>query len=222
MAPSRTSTVKSKHATNKSGIKNSKTISRSKSDGVSKPRSEKSKKTQSKGVKLGSNATGHVKKKRRVYTEKELGIPTLNMITPVGVEKPKGGKKGKVFVDDKVCSSPSFFLFLKCMAAHFLCVKESMMTILAMVNADKEGQIESKMMKARQMEEIREARKVEAEKRQEMRKSKLDEAKDGLRKKRKRAAAEKNAEEGGDGVDVRKEAAAGTRPLRKKKSVSFV
>lgn len=42
------------------------------------------------------------KKKKRVYTEKELGIPQLNMITPVGVTKPKGQKKGKVFVDDKV------------------------------------------------------------------------------------------------------------------------
>ncbi len=48
------------------------------------------------------------------------------MIVPAGVQKPKGMKKGKVFVDDQ----------------------ESMMTILAMVNADKEGQIESKMMKA--------------------------------------------------------------------------
>ena len=42
------------------------------------------------------------KKKKRVYTEKELGIPQLNMITPVGVELPKGKKKGKVFVDDQV------------------------------------------------------------------------------------------------------------------------
>ena len=47
------------------------------------------------------------------------------------------------------------------------------MTILAIVNADKEGQIESKMVKARQMEEIREARRKEAEARQEQRKSKL-------------------------------------------------
>lgn len=47
------------------------------------------------------------------------------------------------------------------------------MTILAIVNANKEGQIESKMMKSRQMEEIREARKKEAEARQEQRKSKL-------------------------------------------------
>lgn len=47
------------------------------------------------------------------------------------------------------------------------------MTILAIVNADKEGQIESKMMKSRQMEDIREARKKEAEARQEHRKSKF-------------------------------------------------
>lgn len=90
------------------------------------------------------------------------------------------------------------------------------MTILAMVNADKEGQIESKMMKARQMEEIREARKAEAEKRQEMRKSKLDETKEGMRKKRKRNTAGDDGEE-----NVRSEAIAGTKPLKKKKSVSF-
>lgn len=47
------------------------------------------------------------------------------------------------------------------------------MTILAMVNAEKEGQIESKLMKARQMEEIREAKRKEAEARQEQKKSKL-------------------------------------------------
>jgi hypothetical protein len=48
-----------------------------------------------------------------------------------------------------------------------------MMTILAIVNAEKEGQIESKMMKSRHMEEIREARKKEAEARQEKKKSSL-------------------------------------------------
>ena len=90
------------------------------------------------------------------------------------------------------------------------------MTILAMVNADKEGQIESKMMKARQMEEIREARKAEAEKRQEIRKSKLDETKEGLRKKRKRSTAGEGEKE-----NTRGDAAAGTRPLKLKKSVAF-
>lgn len=42
-----------------------------------------------------------------------------------------------------------------------------------MVNAEKEGQIESKMMKARQLEEIREAKRREAEARQAKKKSKL-------------------------------------------------
>jgi len=42
------------------------------------------------------------KKKQRVYTDKELGIPQLNKITPAGVQKPRGKKKGKVFVDDRV------------------------------------------------------------------------------------------------------------------------
>lgn len=100
MAPSRTSTVKSKHATNGSGIRNSKTSNKSKSqsgDGVSKPK----KKSEKSG---GPAKSGPAKKKkRRIYTEKELGVPALNMITPVGVEKPKGKKKGKVFVDDRVC-----------------------------------------------------------------------------------------------------------------------
>lgn len=49
------------------------------------------------------SAPGPIKKKRRVYTDEELGIPKLNMITPVGVELPKGKKKGKIFVDDQVC-----------------------------------------------------------------------------------------------------------------------
>lgn len=48
-----------------------------------------------------------------------------------------------------------------------------MATILAMVNAEKEGQIESKMMKARQLEEIRDAKRAEAEARQAKKKSKL-------------------------------------------------
>lgn len=48
-----------------------------------------------------------------------------------------------------------------------------MATILAIVNANKEGQIESKMMKSRQLEEIREARRKEAEARQQQKTSKL-------------------------------------------------
>ena len=59
------------------------------------------------------------------------------------------------------------------------------MTILAMVNAEKEGQIESKMMKARQLEEIREARKNEMEARVAEKKGKLEAVKDTIRNKKK-------------------------------------
>jgi 60S ribosomal subunit assembly/export protein LOC1 len=96
--------VKSKHATNKSGIRNSKSSSKPENDGVSKSRKPKGKGLPPKPQKsAGSLPT--LKKRRKVYTEKELDIPALNMITPIGVEKPKGKKKGKVFVDDRVCAT---------------------------------------------------------------------------------------------------------------------
>jgi 60S ribosomal subunit assembly/export protein LOC1 len=43
------------------------------------------------------------KTKKREYSEAELDLPKLNMITPVGVVNPKGKKKGKTFCDDPVC-----------------------------------------------------------------------------------------------------------------------
>ncbi|KAF2788899.1 hypothetical protein K505DRAFT_366076 [Melanomma pulvis-pyrius CBS 109.77] len=102
------------------------------------------------------------KKKRRVYSEKELDIPTLNGIVPAGVAKPKGQKIGKKFVDDPA----------------------SMMAIMSMVNAEKEGHIESKIMKARQLEEVREAKKKEAEVRSEEKKAKFEETKASFKKKK--------------------------------------
>lgn len=116
------------------------------------------------------------KKKKRSYTDKELSLPTLNMITPAGVEKPRGKKKGKVFVDDAA----------------------SMRTILAIVSADREGQIESKMQKARQMEEIRESRRVEMEDKEASKKKKLEDVKNGLRKKRTKSHAEDVTPEHGE------------------------
>jgi 60S ribosomal subunit assembly/export protein LOC1 len=80
------------------------------------------------------------------------------------VQKPPNRKKGKQFVDDG----------------------QGMRTILAMVMAEKEGNIESKMMRARQMEEIREARRVEAEKRAEGKKVGLEERKEEIRQGRKK------------------------------------
>ena len=136
---------------------------------------------------------GPEKKKKRVYTDKELGIPSLNAIKPAGIQKPHGMKKGKTFVDDK----------------------ESMMTILAMVQAEKEGNIESKMMRARQMEEIRAARLAEAEKKEHSRRKKIDDVKDEIRKGKKRSKSVGAVDDAsGMGASEEKE-----KP--KKKRVSF-
>jgi len=105
------------------------------------------------------------------YTEKELKVPQLNGIKPSGVQKPPNAKKGKNFVDDK----------------------ESLNAILAMVMAEKEGNIESKMMRARQLEEVREARRAEAEKRAEGKKAGFEERKAEIKdnkKKRRHTEAE--------------------------------
>ncbi|EOO01528.1 putative 60s ribosomal subunit assembly export protein loc1 protein [Phaeoacremonium minimum UCRPA7] len=194
MGPSRTKTVKNKHAASKSGIKGSKASQNPQFDPVVKSKKPKGKLPASQ-IKGRSGLADLLKKrKKKVYSEKELGLPQLNMITPVGVQKPKGKKKGKVFVDDR----------------------ESMNTILAMVQAEKEGQIESKMMKARQMEEIREARKAEAEKKEADRKAKLDETKESLRRKRKRP---KTAE---DEDNIKEVTSTGTKASKsRKKKVSF-
>ncbi|EFX05703.1 60S ribosomal subunit assembly export protein loc-1 [Grosmannia clavigera kw1407] len=197
MAPTRT--VKNKHAANRSGIKGSKASKMTHSDGVVKSKKPQGK--SSTGVQLGAGRSKMMellkkKRKGRVFSEKELDIPKLNTITPVGVQKPKGKKIGKVFVDDR----------------------ESMTTILAMVQAEKDGQIESKIMKARQMEEIRQARLVEAEKKESERKSKLEDTKASLRKKRKRNV--KGAD--GDDTSVNTMASEGTKATKaKKKRVSF-
>ncbi|EHK27207.1 uncharacterized protein TRIVIDRAFT_131184 [Trichoderma virens Gv29-8] len=167
MAPSKTKTIKNKHAGSKSstGAPGKGGAKRSSTDGVSKSKSKKPKgPVVSQQVKEKNRALLMKRPKKKTYTAEELGIPTLNMITPIGVEKPKGKKKGKVFVDDK----------------------ESMTTILSLVQAEKEGHIESKMIKARQMEEIREARKAEADKKAAEKKAKFEDTKESLRKKRKR------------------------------------
>ncbi|EEH03057.1 60S ribosomal subunit assembly/export protein LOC1 [Histoplasma capsulatum G186AR] len=154
MAPNRGSSSKSSSKPSNKSSSSSKSKSKplASSSRVSKPKSKSSihrplpKEVKAKPRTAPENLK---KRKKRIYTEKELDLPQLNMITPVGVTKPKGMKKGKVFVDDQ-----------------------------------KEGQIESKMMKARQMEEIREARRKEAEARQMEKKEKLEKVKDSLRKKR--------------------------------------
>ncbi|KAK3373754.1 60S ribosomal subunit assembly export protein loc-1 [Lasiosphaeria ovina] len=204
MAPTRT--IKNKHAANGSGIKGSKQSKNPKSDGgvIKKSKNNKSNPAHA-SVTRGKGRPNIAellhKKKKRVYTAKELGLPELNMVTPVGVQKPRGKKKGKVFIDDR----------------------ESMNTILAIVQAEKEGQIESKLIKARQMEEIREARKAEADAKEAERHAKFDETKDSLRKKRRKPRrGSRGGGDGGDGGDVKSLAATGTNATKlTKKRVSF-
>lgn len=104
MAPTRT--VRNKLSLNKGGKggKGGKSSKTPASLGANTSRSRVSKKIKAPPPRQQKtkSAPDPVKKKKRVYTDKELGLPQLNMITPVGVELPKGKKKGKVFVDDQV------------------------------------------------------------------------------------------------------------------------
>lgn len=131
------------------------------------------------------------------YSEKELKVPQLNGIRPAGVQKIPNQKKGKKFVDDG----------------------EGMKTILAMVMADKEGDVESKMMRARQLEEVREARKAEMEKRAGQNKEAMEERKGKIRddKKKKKGRDGDSRQSNGDGAKLESE----KMKRRPKKRVSF-
>ncbi|KAI9149289.1 60S ribosomal subunit assembly/export protein loc1 [Paramyrothecium foliicola] len=215
MAPSKTRTIKNKHAGAKtSGGAAGSGAKRSATDGVSKSRKPKGT-PPSQQLKEKNRAALLKKPKKKIYSEQELGIPKLNTITPVGVVKPRGKKKGKVFVDDRV-SGAAFHPAMKLSTAdsNHRVLQESMTTILSMVQAEMDGQIESKMIKARQMEEIREARKVEADKKEEERRNKLENTKESLRKKRKRKSTD-------DDENVKDFSSAGTRAGKPKKKVSF-
>lgn len=192
MPPSRTSTIKNKYRAKNPSSPSKTQTTRNKVDAGSKTGKFTNSKLSGKVQKSTSKTNPKQKRRSRIYTEKELNIPALNMITPVGVQKPKGKKKGKVFVDDR----------------------ESMMTILSIVTAERNNQVESRMMKARQMEEIREARKAESEKKQEMKAAKFTELKESMRKKRKRVS---RVEEAGPNSD-----AATASNLKSRKNVSFV
>ncbi|KAI2484890.1 TT-ORF1 multi-domain protein [Pyrenophora tritici-repentis] len=134
------------------------------------------------------------RKKRRVYSEKELDIPALNGIIPAGIAKPKGVKKGKKFVDDPA----------------------SMMAIMSVVNAEKEGHLESKIAKARQLEEIREAKRKEAEARKSDKDLAFEERKKDLKKKRKRHS-EPAAGKSDEGEKIKEK----DRKFKQRKRVSF-
>lgn len=140
-----------------------------------------------------SSSSAANKKKKRMYAEAELEIPKLNGIVPAGIAKPHGQKKGKKFVDDP----------------------ESVMAIMSMVSAEKDGAVESKIMRARQLEEVREAKRKEEEKRREERENKFEEKKRSLKKKRRGSAPAGGAAEEGEGERE------SVKDVKKKKRVSF-
>ncbi|KAL5121534.1 60S ribosomal subunit assembly/export protein [Pleosporales sp. CAS-2024a] len=170
--------------------------SASKPEGISKNRQKKLSLAKPGGAQKTKSKTSHGRKKRPVYTEKELDIPALNGIVPAGIAKPKGVKKGKKFVDDPA----------------------SMMAIMSVVNAEKEGRIESKIMRARQLEEIREAKRLEAEGRRDEKEKAFEERKEGLKKKRRRSELTKGREDDneGQGKEAKKDA-----KFKARKRVSF-
>ena len=96
MAPNRGTTVKGKSNASKGILRSS----RESKERVAKSNVRRPPKQQ----KTKAASTAPKKKKQRTYTDEELGLPKLNMITPAGVQKSRGKKKGKVFVDDAVSS----------------------------------------------------------------------------------------------------------------------
>lgn len=100
MAP----TTKASNKTKPSGKDSSKKPLSSSSSRVSKNKDVKRPPPKQVKPKPRSDSSNLKKKHQREYTEAELDLPKLNAITPVGVVKPKGKKKGKTFVDDKVFS----------------------------------------------------------------------------------------------------------------------
>ncbi|KAF2765332.1 hypothetical protein EJ03DRAFT_210704 [Teratosphaeria nubilosa] len=166
MAPSKMKTGAAKGA-NKRSTNSSSSGSSAKSK---KPSGPKPKPVQQKS-KSAASSSAKRKPPHMRYTEKNLKIPKLNGIVPAGVSKPPNAKKGKNFVDDK----------------------DQMNAILAMVMAEKEGNIESKMMRARQLEEVREARRVEAERRAEGKRAGLEGRKQDIKNKGKRRRSEGDA-----------------------------
>lgn len=102
MAPSKTKTVKNKFAAPKRSENNG-VVKKKKAGGTPPAKQVHASSLQAKLEK---------KKKKRTYTEEELGIPKLNGVRPAEAVKPKGKKKGKVFVDDPVCSLCNLAFFL--------------------------------------------------------------------------------------------------------------
>ena len=89
------------------------------------------------------------------------------------------------------------------------------MAIMSVVNAEKEGHLESKIAKARQLEEIREAKRKEAEARKSDKDLAFEERKKDLKKKRKRHSEPTAKNDEGDKIKEK------DRKFKQRKRVSF-
>jgi 60S ribosomal subunit assembly/export protein LOC1 len=203
MAPSRTSTIKNPKARKPQASGPSSTPASKSSKVTKRPAAKQVKTKPGAHSNTLSQRTKPSARKQKTYTAKELDLPALNMISPVTApENPtnlakRGGtgkKKNKIYIDDV----------------------DSMRTILAMVTAEKEGQIESKLIKARQLEEVREARRKEMEKRKEGKAEKLEGVKRELKKGKKRKSSGEGGEGGGKVENGEEQA-----KRKSKKKVSF-
>ena len=98
-----------------------------------------------------------------------------------------------------------------------------MKLILGVVQAQKEGDIESKMIRLRRLEEVRGMRLVEAEKKEKERRGRLEGVKEGIKKEERERRRMKRVGKKGEGVGEvgEKEGGKGKGKQKPKKKVAF-